>query len=160
MNNNLQLKKDKINGLEKIIKNAKSFLLFKYHGLNAKAMGELRKDVHNNGGNLYIHKNNILNRSLKSAGFNEISEIKDANAIIVTNNDEIAPFKCLNKIICTNEKIKFNGGVMNSKYVHNDDFLTIANLSSKETLIVSFLSCIQNPILKFAFGLKSISEKL
>jgi large subunit ribosomal protein L10 len=158
MNNNLEFKKNKVNDFVNILKGANSFLFFIYHGLCAKAISNLRRELYNHGSKLYVCKNNIFNRAINICNFKDIPEIKGASALIISHEDEVSPFKCLYNTILENEKIKYICGILNSKYIDDKTFMIVAKLQNKNNLLSMFLSCLQNPIAKFACSLKAIAD--
>ncbi|MDE7434068.1 MAG: 50S ribosomal protein L10 [Mycoplasmoidaceae bacterium] len=140
------------------IKNCKSFVVFEYLGLNAKDITSLRRKLHEANAKMYVAKNNIFNRAMQLAGVDKISEISGPNAMIVSNGDEVAPFKEISEIAKSHTFIKFKGGIIDNQLIGPDSLSQIASIPGREGLYSMLLSCLQAPIRNFLYGIKAVGE--
>lgn len=156
----IALKEAKIQSVVKDLKDAKSFIIFEYHGLTAKNITALRKELHDAGSKLYVLKNNILRRSLKEAGLGEIeNEIVGPNAIAIGFEDEIAPIKSVHKIAGEFDFVHLKNAYLENKFVDKAMINQIAAIPGRDGLYSMFLSCLTSPIRSFMYALKAVSEK-
>ncbi|MDE6477215.1 MAG: 50S ribosomal protein L10 [Mycoplasmoidaceae bacterium] len=140
------------------LKTSKSFLVFEYLGLNAKDITSLRRNLHKAGAKMYVAKNNIFNRAMKLAGVDKISDIAGPNALIVSQGDEVAPFKEISEIAKKHTFIKFKGGILDNQFIGPDSLSQIASIPGREGLYSMLLSCLQAPIRNFLYGIKAVGE--
>lgn len=141
------------------LKGCKSFLVFEYLGLNAKEATALRRRLHEADAKMYVAKNNIFNRALKSAGIDKISDISGPNALIISKGDEILPFKEIDGIIKKYKFIKFKGGIIDNQLVDQQSLSQIASIPGREGLYSMLLSCLQAPIRNFLYGIKAVGDQ-
>ena len=72
--------KDKLtNEVSEKLQNSKSFIIFKYSGLTAQEITELRKKLLPSGSKVAIYKNNILQRALEKAKIKGFETLKGPN---------------------------------------------------------------------------------
>lgn len=161
MNNKaIEIKKQLVDVISKNLKEAKSFIVFEYHGLTAAQITELRKNLFKSNSKLIILKNNILKRSLEVGKFNEIiSDVVGPNSIVMGFGDELAPIKDVVELSKQNDFIKIKGAYLEGKYLTIDEIKTIASIPGREGLYSMLLSCLTAPIRNFMYGLKAVVDK-
>lgn len=140
------------------IKNASTVVVFKYLGLDAQDMTNLRKEMLKNTARMHVLKNNIIIRSLAKAGFNQFENLVGANAIIIGNGDAILPLKSIQNLIKENDFIKFEGSIVENNYLNEVDTQVISKLPNREAMYTMFLSCLTSPIRNFLYGLKAVAD--
>ncbi|MGL5591653.1 MAG: 50S ribosomal protein L10 [Mycoplasmoidaceae bacterium] len=154
----IQFKESEVNKISDLMKSSASFLIFEYQGIDAHDMTAVRKEMLKSDASLHVIKNNILNRSLKKAGFEGFGELVGPNAIAFGNSDEIAPLKIINNLSKTNDCIKFKGSVIENKFIDAEKSIAISKLPNREGLYSMLLSCLTAPIRGVLYALKAVEE--
>lgn len=154
----IQFKESEVEKITDLMKKSSSFLIFEYQGIDAADMTAVRKEMLKNDASLHVVKNNILNRSLKKAGFEGFGELVGPNAIAFGNSDEIAPLKIIDNLSKTNDFIKFKGSVIENEFINVEKSISISKLPNREGLYSMLLSCLTSPIRGFLYALKAIEE--
>jgi len=154
----IQNKVVQVEELSKKIKDAKSFLVFEYLGLNAIQSSELRQKLFKGQAQMIVIKNNILNRALKVLNNPSIPESTGPCAIIISNGDEIIPFKEVYDLSKENDFIKYKFGVLDGSLVDKNKLATIATLPGKDGLLSMLCSVLLAPLRNFMYGLKAVGE--
>ena len=152
----------KVDAVQEIVQDlqaAKSFIIFEYHGLTAKNISSLRKDLHENGGKMHVLQNNILRRSLQEAGLDASSlNLTGPNAIALGMQDEIAPVKFVSELAKDFSFVELKGAFVEGQFIDNSKIAEIASIPGRAGLYSMFLSCLTSPIRGFLYALKAISE--
>lgn len=155
----IEKKVELTNLLVEKLKNAKSFLVFEYHGLSVKELTAMRHEIHGDKATIEIVKNNILNRAIKT--INVIPNFEDfsgPNALVVANEDEVIGFKTIHKIMQKHKFVKFKMGFLENKIITNDQFAQIASIPGRKGLYSMLLSCLVGPLRNFLYGLNAIKD--
>lgn len=149
-----QLKKDLINN--------SNLFLFKYSGISAADLNQLRRDLKNVNAKMFVTKNNFINLSLKVANRNKevLGFIEGPTALVFVKDDPVAPSKVLTNFAKTHEALILKGGYINDKIIHPQDFKILANIPSKQVLYQQIATAFNGPITNLAISLKQITAKL
>ncbi|MCF0218053.1 MAG: 50S ribosomal protein L10 [Malacoplasma sp.] len=154
----IQQKDNLSNSISEKIKAAKSFIIFEYAGLDAKTITTLRSTLFKADAKLLVLKNNILNRALAKANIKDFGELVGPNAIVWGNDDVIVPLREVFNLKKENDFIKIKGSYLENTYLDPHRTESFASLPNREGLYSMLLSCLQQPIRNFLYGLKSLSE--
>lgn len=152
-------KEAKIKEISEFLKTAKSFVVFEYQGLDAGTITEVRKNMKKQNSKLFVLKNNILGRSLKSAnieGFDNL--LVGPNAIAMAFEDEISVFKMIADIKKEFKFIKIKGGYINGSFLDEEQVKQLSSIPGREGLYGMLLSCLTSPIRSFLYAIKAVSE--
>lgn len=152
-------KEAKVNEVVTDLQKAKSFIVFEYHGLTAKSIAALRKELHDAGSKLYVLQNNILRRALKVAKLEGVEDkIVGPNAIAIAFEDEINPIKAVNNVAEEYEVVQLKTAFLEGNFMDASMIKEIANIPGRDGLLSMFLSCLSSPIRGFMYALKAVSE--
>ncbi|MDR1991348.1 MAG: 50S ribosomal protein L10 [Mycoplasmataceae bacterium] len=155
----IKIKEDEVKVLAKQLSEAKSIIVFEYLGLTAKELTALRKKLHAANAKMYVSKNNIYARAVALAKLPGFVEFSGPNAILISNGDEIAPFKELNEIIKTHAFVKYKDGILEAKHIRENELTKIASIPNREGLLSMLLSCLQASIRNLAYGVNAIAKQ-
>ncbi|GHU31921.1 50S ribosomal protein L10 [Bacilli bacterium] len=144
--------------LAKDLSAGKSIIVFEYLGLTAKELTLLRKNLHTAKAKMYVAKNNIFIRAFSEAKIAGFENIQGPNAVIISNGDEVAPFKEINEIIKTHKFVKYKDGILESNHISAGELAKIASIPGREGLLSMLLSCLQASIRNLAYGIKAVGE--
>ena len=140
------------------VKKATTVTMFKYAGLDAHDMTNLRTEMIQYNAKVHVLKNNIISRALQKAGYEEFKDIAGPNAIIIGDGDLIAPLRAIKSLIEDNEFVSFVGSVVENKYVNEINTLALAGLPDREGMYSMILSCLTAPIRGVLYALKAVGE--
>ena len=156
----LNQKKEEVKQLAEKMKEAKLILLTDYRGITVSDDTTLRKDLRNANASCNIIKNNITRRALKEAGIEGLEdELVGPTAVILSNEDYLAPAKVIYKFSKANEFYKIKGGVIEGKVMKPEEIITIAKLPSRETLLSMLAGALLGNISKVAVALDQVRVK-
>ena len=155
----LNQKKEEVKQLAEKMKEAKLILLTDYRGITVSDDTTLRKDLRNANASCNIIKNNITRRALKEAGIEGLEdELVGPTAVILSNEDYLAPAKVIYKFSKANEFYKIKGGVIEGKVMKPEEIITIAKLPSRETLLSMLAGALLGNISKVAVALEEVRK--
>ena len=148
--------------LKKDLSSNSNLFLFKYSGVSAADLNQLRRGLKNVKAKMFITKNNFINLSLKTENRNkEILDFIDGpTALVFVKDDPIAPSKVLTDFAKTHETIVLKGGYINDRVIHTQDFKILANIPSKQAIYQQIAVVFNGPITNLAINLKQITAKL
>lgn len=157
-------KKNYVSELAETLKSAKSAVFVDYSGLGVKAQQELKKALREVGGSMFVAKNTLI----KLAG-NEASLPKEAftdeflsgqTAVIISDNDPVAPIQTIGKFIKDNEVMAFKSGVVEGDFQGTEGLEKISKLPGKEELSAKVVGAIAGPMYALVGSLNSPMQKL
>lgn len=151
--------KDKLtNEVAEKLQNSKSFIIFKYSGLTAQEITELRKKLVATKSKVAIYKNNILQRALDKAKIKGFETLIGPNAIAWSTEDEIAPLKEIYELSKTHKFLEIKGSYLENSFLDEKKTQSIASLPNREGLYGMFLSCLTAPIRSVLYALKAVAD--
>jgi len=142
------------------LKAAKSAALIDYQGLNAEQTAELRKKIKAAGGIMEVIKNTLITRSLAKLGIDLDSQLEGPTAVVLANEDEVAPIKAVAEVAKEFKKPEFKFGVYNGKKLSLESLKRLVSLPSKQVLLSQIVGGLNNPLSRMIGSLKSNQTKL
>lgn len=146
------------------LKDAKSVVLVNYTGLNVSAQQELKKRLNEVGGRMIVVKNTLLKRAIKEAKIDEkiaTDEILSGQtALVIANEDPIAPIQVLGKFAKEQELPKFKIGVVDGATSDQAALTKISTLPSKDVLLSQVLGSLISPMYGLVGTLNGNMQKL
>jgi large subunit ribosomal protein L10 len=146
------LKAEKITLVDNLIaelKDAKSLVLINYTGLNVKAQQELKKRLKEAGGRMVVVKNTLLKRAIESAKINDkiaTDEILSGQtAIVIADEDPLAPIQVLGKFAKENELPKFKVGIVEGAFQDSESLAKLSTLPRRDVLLGQVLGALMSP---------------
>lgn len=155
----LNAKKEQVKDLAEKMKNAKIILFTEYRGITVGDDTKLRKDLRENNSNYIVVKNSIITHAAKEAGIEGLENIEGPTAVVIGNDDYVAPAKIVNDYSKTNELYKIKLGVMDGKVIELSEVKKLASLPSKETLYAMLASALLGNIRNLAVVLDQTRTK-
>lgn len=151
-------KQEEVTKLAEKIKNAKFVLLTDYRGINVGDVTELRANLRKSNSEYTVIKNNIIRRAIAEAKIEglEDSVLEGPTAVIIDNNDYLAPAKVIYNYMKENEFYKIKGGILEGKVVSVEEIIELAKLPSREELLSKLAGSLLGTISKLAVGLDQV----
>jgi large subunit ribosomal protein L10 len=145
------------NRIKDYLKESSSFFVVKNPGLSSPDMTSLRKSLRSVNATLFVVKNSIARRALKSSGLeNMISSVEGPCGLIFTKEELVDTCRVLYNFAKEHEKIKIESGFLDDKVLDNKDIERLAKLPSKEVLRAQVVMTLNSPLLKLAITLNQI----
>lgn len=158
----LEQKKQVVAEIAEKMKNAASFVIVDYKGINVAQVTALRKKAREMGVEYKIYKNTFLRFAAKECGFDALTDcLEGTTAIAFCNEDAVAPAKLIADFVKDNrlQTLTFKGGVIDGLVTDVDSIQQISQLPSKEVLLAKMLGSLNAPIAKFAYVINAIKEQ-
>jgi large subunit ribosomal protein L10 len=133
------------------IKEAKSSIFVDFKGLKVKDSTDLKKELRKSDIEYTVVRKTLLDIALKNAGIEGISitNMEGQIAISLSNSDEVAAAKIIDKFGKTNSNIKLLGGVLGKQAMSESEVKALAKLPSKEELLAKLVGTLNAPVSGF-----------
>ena len=156
----IAVKEEKVKSLSEEITKSKLILLVDYRGTNVADDTKLRKDLREANGISKVVKNNILKRALDADKLNDFDkEIVGPTAVILAEEDYLAPLKVVYKFSKDHENYAIKGGYIDGKAMSIDEIIELAKLPSREELLSKLAGSLLQTIAKTAIALDQVRIK-
>lgn len=153
----LKQKQSAVEELSEKFKNAKVILFTDYRGINVEDVTKLRSNLRKANAEYKVIKNNITRRAIKENGLEGLDEVlTGTTAVIIGNEDYLAPSKAIYEFIKNNEFYKIKAGVIDGKVVSEEEVITLAKLPSREELLGKLAGVLLANIGKLAISLDQV----
>jgi len=158
-----QTKIYEVENLKAKLSSAKSVFLANYQGLDANSLNNLRQEVKEAGGELFVVKNSFLKRAVSDLKLDFGEQVfVGPTACLLGVDDEVSSLKKAYQFLEEFGKRPFKVGVLlNSKQVLCEDEVTrLANLPSLAKLRVMLTGGLTNTFRYLLFNLNSPLQKM
>ncbi len=134
----------------------------RYANVSATQMNDLRREVSNGGGNVYIAKNNLVMLAARQMGISDIDRIIDGPTAYITAQDDVAGMvKALAKVIRDQGmNLEILGGIMESRLIDAERVKQIADMPSRDQLIGMLAATMNAPLTGLARVLNAPVQNL
>jgi len=150
-----------INEIKEKLQRSKSVVFIDYRGLTVAEVTQLRNNCRQAGVDYKVYKNTMVSLAAKELGIEGIDKYMEGpNAFAFGYDDVVAPAKILNTFATAAKKTELKGGIMDNKIMDAKAVKALADLPSKETLIVNLMWALQGNTRKLAATLNAIKEKM
>ena len=128
-------KQEEVSKLAEKIKNAKLVILTDYRGITVEDVTKLRADFRKSNSEYSVIKNNIIRRALAECKIEGLDDVLvGPTAILMDDNDYLAPSKTLYNYIKKNDFYKIKGAILEGKekiekLLEEIDALTVKELA-------------------------------
>ncbi len=156
----LEQKKAVVSELTEELKDAKSIILVDYRGITVEEDTEFRAAMRKAGVKYKVVKNTLVKFAMNANGIDGLDKfLEGPTAIAFSTEDIVAPAKVVSEYAKKVNAIEIKSGVMEGKIASLDEIKAIAELPSKETLLASLASVLNENIAAFARVIDAIVEK-
>lgn len=133
---NISQKKERVEKLANELSESEIAILVDYKGLDVTKITELRSQLRNEGVTMEVVKNSLLKRASQDKDAALMEEFfKGPNAIIMSNDDPVAPARILAKFAKDNEKLEIKAATLSGKLLSVDEIEQLAKMPSREELL-------------------------
>jgi len=156
-----QYKIDKVNEFAAKLQEKKNFILTNYSGLNVNEMDQLREHLRDKGVDYKVVKNTLFKIALKEKGYQEVDEyIKGPLAVAFTELDLSEAAKIFKNFKKDHKNFNYTLGIMDNIVYGENQIKRIADIPSREVLIIQILSLINSPATKLAMVANQVTASL
>lgn len=153
-------KQEEVSRLAEKIKNAKLVILTDYRGITVQDVTELRANFRKSNSEYTVVKNNIIRRALAECKIEGLDDVLvGPTAILMDNNDYLAPAKTLYNYTKKNDSYKIKGAILEGKVISVEEIIELAKLPSREELLSKLAGSLLGTISKLAVGLDQVRVK-
>ncbi|HOW60764.1 MAG TPA: 50S ribosomal protein L10 [Candidatus Moranbacteria bacterium] len=146
-----QQKIELVKNLTEKIKVAKTAVFVDFKGLKVKDSTDLKKALRAEGVDYVVVRKTLLDIALKNAGIKGISTktMEGQVALSLSNIDEVAGAKIIDKFAKTNENIKMLGGFLGEQIMDAAEVKALAKIPSREELLAKLVGTLNAPVSGF-----------
>ena len=153
-------KQAKVEELAKEMKDSTLVLLTDYRGITVEDVTKLRADFRKSNSEYSVIKNNIIRRALAECKIEGLDDVLvGPTAILMDDNDYLAPSKTLYNYIKKNDSYKIKGAILEGKVISVEEIIELAKLPSREELLSKLAGSLLGTISKLAVGLEQVRVK-
>lgn len=138
-----------VDNLVEELKDAKSLVLVNYTGLNVKSQQELKRRLKEVNGRMVVVKNTLLKRAIERAKLdNQMATdeiLQGQTALVIADEDPIAPIQTLGKFAKETELPKFKVGVVEGSFQNSEALAKLSTLPGRDALLGQVLGALIAP---------------
>ncbi len=153
-----------VEGLTEELKSAKSLVLVNYAGLGVKAQQELKARLKEANGRMVVVKNTLLKRAGEAAKVDKEvltdSILQGQTALVIANDDPIAPIQVLGKFAKEFQIPKFKVGIVDGSFQDEAALDKLSTLPGRDALLGQLLGSLMAPMYDLTGTLNGNLQKL
>lgn len=146
------------------LKTAKSAILINFSGMGVKTQQELKKRLSEVGARMVVVKNTLFKLAGKEAKIPKEtlsdSILAGQNALIIADNDPIAPLQVLAKFALEFEVPRLKVGIVEGYFQDKNALVALSKLPSKDALVTQTVGAIGAPLTGLIGTLQGNLQKL
>lgn len=155
-------KKEILEKVEKIVKDAESLVFVNFHGLKVGDTVQVRRQLKKEGVGFFVAKKSLTRKALEGGSKKITGTLPELNGELglAYGTDLTAPAR---EIYAFQKKFKDSisilGGIFEGKYMSKEEMMAVALIPSQKTLQAMFVNVINSPIQGFVMALSEIGKK-
>ena len=153
-------KKEILEKLEMIMKDAQSMVFVNFHGLNVADTTKVRRQLKNEKVGFFVSKKSLTKKVLADKKIEGTLPELVGEVGVAYSLDLIAPAREVYEFQKKYKgQISILGGVFEGKFMSKEEMMGIALIPSQKTLQAMFVNVINSPIQGFVMALDQIAKK-
>lgn len=158
---NLEEKKEIVKDLNERFSKAAVVIVTDYKGLDVAAINDLRRRLRKEEVEYQVVKNSLMVRASQETDVALIKEtFKGPSAVALSYSDPVAPAKVLTEFAKDHDVFEIKVGVMDGKVIELNEIKALSALPSREVLLGTFVSVLNNVPTGFVRTLAEIPRQL
>ncbi len=154
----IKRKEEAVDKIAEKFENSNSVILVNYQGLKVSDITKLRSELHAEGIEFKVLKNNLLRRAAQKVGVDYFDEhLTGANAVAFSEKI-VEPAKILNGFVEEFDCFDFKVAMIENKEATVDEVKEIANIPSFDGLLTMLAGGMLSPLKDIAIGLNMLTE--
>ena len=155
------IRENMVNRLKNGMEKHPSVFMISYSKVASGKMDDFRKALRRTKAEIYVSKNSIARKALKDLSFDKLLDKIDGQmAFIFSDADSAEISKALTKFVKECEGVLVKGGLLQGEILEKKDIERLAELPSKEILLLTMLQTLQSPLFQFASALSNKTQEL
>jgi len=159
MSLNLDQKKQVVEDVSAVVKDAQATIVAEYRGLTVEEMKALRREAYDNNVYLKVVKNTLLRRAVKDTDHACLDDILVGPLAFAASEDPVAVAKVINKYAKEYDAFNIKAGSMQGALLDEGDVKALAALPSRDELLAKLMGTMQAPVSKFVQTLNEVPTK-
>jgi large subunit ribosomal protein L10 len=141
-------------------KESGAVLIVKYSGLSSPDLCALRQNLNGQNVKLFVVKNSVARRALKSFGLDDLcAKITGPSGFVFVKDEPVSASRILCDFAKTHEPLKLEGGFLKGRILETKDIQALAKLPSKDILRAQVVMALKSPISGFVIVLNQTLKK-
>lgn len=137
---NLSQKQELVERVSKQLAGAEITMVVDYKGLSVDQMTELRAKLREAGVQMEVVKNTLTRRASQGTDAEVLVDLLTGpNAIVISQDDPVAPAKVLVDFSKDNDKLEIKGAALAGKLLDEEGIKQLAKMPSKEELLAKLV---------------------
>ena len=158
---NLEEKKEIVKELNERFSKAAVVIVTDYKGLDVAAINDLRRRLRKEEVEYQVVKNSLMVRASQETDVALIKEtFKGPSAVALSYSDPVAPAKVLTEFAKDHDVFEIKVGVMDGKILELNEIKALSALPSREVLLGTFVSVLNNVPTDFVRTIAEIPRQL
>ncbi len=125
------------------------FFMASYKGLTCREAEKLRRNLANFSSTYLVVKNSISKLALRKMNLNRVADVLEGpTSFIIGGDDPTVVSKILVNFAKEHEALKLRGGVLNGEFLDAGSIKELAQLPSKEVLLMRVIGGLRSPIVR------------
>ena len=156
----LLFKETSENRIKSNLKESNSIFIIKYSGLSSPDLTILRQSLSNSKATLFVVKNSIARRALKTLAPEElIKAIEGPCGLVFIKEEPVDASRVLYNFSREHGQLKLEGGILKDKIITRVDIERLSRLPAKEILRTQVALALKSPIINLAIVLNQTLKK-
>lgn len=156
----LQGKKKVVEEIKSKLESSKTFLLLSYQGLTVSEFESLRRRLKEDGSEVKVYKNTLMNLALKDKNITLSDEFMCGPNAYLFSDNIIEPIKVVSEFAKNNENLKIRVGYIDGEVTELKTIKEYASIPSYEGLLTMFAGGLMEHVRNLSIGLNLYAEKL
>ncbi len=152
-------KEEQVAQLQNWIQESSAVVLADYRGLTVAEDTVLRSELRKNNVGYKVAKNTLIKRAANNLEITELDAYLEGPTVMAYSDDPIAVCKVLAKFAETHKAMEIKAGLVDGKFVSQEDINALAKMPSREVLLGRFLGSIQSSLSAFVRAIDAIKTK-
>ena len=156
-----QQKREQSEQLREAFQGVNTLFLLENHGLSVNEINQLRSNVRRSNGTYKVVKNSVVRLAIDGTDKADLAEhLVGPKALAWTQDDPVALAKALKEFTKDHPQLTWHSAWLEGQILESSDAQKIADMPSREELIVRLLFMLQSPIRRLATALNAPLQNL
>ena len=154
----LEQKQAIIDEIKDRVNNAKSVILFDYHGITDEEIKTLRNKLRDAGADYKVYKNTLMARALKDLNI-DVEESLVGPSAMAFGTDQVGAVKVIADFAKKNQALVLKVGIIDGEVSDKEKLDKLASIPSREGLLTMLASGLIGTVKDLSIALNMLSEE-
>lgn len=153
-------KQQLVDEVAKRMTESKSIVVAEYQGLTVEKIQDLRRNLRDEGCEMFVVKNNISRRAAEANGYKDlIEDLSGPNSVVFSYEDQVSAAKILYQFAKKNKKLKIKSGIVDGEFYAQEKIKEISALPNREGLLTMLAGQLLSPLRELAIALDLLTKE-